>query len=255
MRRSIQAKPFLLGSMLGILVLGTGVGVAGAQELADRYHVPSQVGPTVSVATLRVPEKAWKHFDKAQEAEKHDNLAESDRETQKAIEIAPNFAAAHLLRATSMVRQRCFDAAIDNVREARRAEPNLKWAAVVLASAYNGLHRYTDAQFVLRGASGLEAESWQAYYEAARAATGLKDIEAALHASAQALALAPENFADARLVRTNALTVAHRWSEAEAEMEIYLSKGVQAHRAEVLALREEVKRRERDEDLQKMASR
>jgi len=255
MRVSIRFKAAVVS---GILLAAAGVAgeAALAQQLAERVNLPSSIGQVVSVATLRVPEKAWRHFEKAKDAAQHNRLAEMDRETRKALEIAPDFAAAYLLRANSELRSRAFEAAIADVKEARRVEPDALWAGVLLAGAYNGMHQYEDARLVLAGLRGMEAQSWQAAYERARAATGLLDIEGALHWSSVAMACAPEEFPDVRLVRTNALIRAGRWSEAQSQMELYLqSKGPLERRADVMEALENVKRMAREDELQKVASR
>lgn len=236
------------------IVLADGFGYA--QQIAQRLHMPSGVGSTVSVATLRIPERAWKHFAKAKVAAEHNRLAESERETSKAIEIAPDFAAAYLLRADSEVQAHSFAAAVANVKEARRVEPNLLWAGVVLAGAYNGLGQYEDAYRVLVDLHGTESQSWQAAHERARAAIGTRDLDGALRWSDVALHSAPDTFLDAHLVRANALILAHRWNDADTQMTTYLqSKVTLERRAEVSAALDIVRRRAREEELQKLASR
>jgi tetratricopeptide (TPR) repeat protein len=259
MRESIRFKAVFLGSVLGGVLVGV-VGVAsrsaGAQEMADHYRVPSGMSATVSVATLRIPEKAWAHFAKAKAAAEHHRLAESDRETDKALAIAPDFAQAYLLRASLEVQAHKFEAAIADAKEARRVEPDMMLSGIVLAGAYNGLQRYEEARLVLKGLHGLEAATWQAAYEGARAATGLNDIESGLRLSAAALKSAPANFPDVHLVRTNALLRAQRWSEAQEQMELYLqSKEPLERRPQVLAALQNVKRLAREEELQTVASR
>jgi tetratricopeptide (TPR) repeat protein len=201
---------------------------------------------TVSVATLRVPPQAWRHFNKAKSAGERNRLEEFERETARALEIAPEFAAAHLLRADMLVRAKRFAEAVDEVAAARRSDPGVMWAAVIQAGAYNGLHRYWDALSALdtrpdaRG--GIESESWQAMYERARAEIGLGNVESGLRWSAKALEAAPESFPDVHLVRANALLVAQRSNEAQTQMEMYLaSRGTQAHRDEVVAMRAQMR--------------
>jgi len=197
---------------------------------------------TVSVAALRVSREAWRHFDRAKSAVEHSRLEEFERETAKALEIAPEFAEAHLLRATVLVRAMRFPAAVDEVEAARRSDPDVIWAGVILAGAYNGMHRYDDALRVLNAQHGIESDSWQAKYERSRAEIGLGDVAAGLRWSARALDSAPEEFADVHLVRANALLLGRRWSEAQSQMAIYLgSKTPQVHRAQVLALRDVVR--------------
>ncbi len=255
MRSSSKYKAVVgAGVLSGAIFFASGR--AHGQQMVESFHAGSSIGPTVSVATLRIPEKAWKHFSKAKAAVEHNRLAESDRETEKAIALAPNFAEAYLLRADSEMQEHFYEAAIANVKEARRVEPNVMWSGVILAGAYNGLHRYVDARAVLSGLHGCEAETWQAAYEGARAATGLQETERALYLSALALDSAPESFTDARLVRTNALILARHWSDAQTQLEIYLQTKVpEGRRAQVLTALDKVKRSEHEEDLQKLASR
>jgi tetratricopeptide (TPR) repeat protein len=191
---------------------------------------------TVSVATLRVPDKAWKHFTRAESCLERNQAGEADSEALKAIEIAPNFAAAYLLRANLAMRAHNFAGAIESAMRALRLEAGLPTAGILLAGAYNSSARYRDAAVILENLRGSEAESWQASYERARAATGLHDADAALHWSLRALDTTPASFADVHLIRANALMLACRWSEAAAQMQAYLThEGPLTHRDQVLA--------------------
>ena len=151
---------------------------------------------TVSVASLRIPQKAWAHFERAKAAADRNRPAESERESAKALQIAPQFAEVYLLRASQQIRAHDFEGAVASAQSAQRAEPGVMWLNIVLAGAYNGLQRYGDALRALREARPDEADTWQAKYEAARAETGLGHVEEALRLSAEALNSAPEKFAD-----------------------------------------------------------
>jgi tetratricopeptide (TPR) repeat protein len=229
---------------LGWALLWAGlVGLAAGQSVEMRpvQHLLPGALPTVSVATLRMPEKAWTHFERARDAMQANRTEEFERETAKALEVAPNFAAVYLLRAIHEVSGHQFDTAIADVEQAQRAEPGVAWAGVILAGAYNGAHRWADAVVVLENLQGAEADTWQAGYERARAAIGRRDAEGALHWSEQAVAMAPANYAEVHLLRAHALSLAGRWPAAIAEMETYLATA-QPHRAEVLAMLEQARR-------------
>jgi len=186
------------------------------------------------VASLRIPQKAWAHFEKAKNAAERNRPAEAERESAKALEIAPRFAEVYLFRAMQQMRGHDFQAAMASAEAARQADPGGMWTNVVLAGAYNGMQRYVEARAALNTARQAEADTWQAKYEQARAEIGLGHVEEALRLSAEALDSAPETFADARLVRGNALLIAGRWGEAAAQMHLYLkSTAPQSHRAEV----------------------
>lgn len=248
-------RPLLLTSTLCVAA-GIVSPNAASQLTEQRARQPYLGSATVSVAALRIPEEAWKHFNKAKDALEHNRLADYERESLKAIAIAPRFADAFLLRATQQIRQHSYDAAIASVQAAQNAEPGVKWAAIILAGAYNGMERYADARVVLANLRGQEAESWQAKYELARLETGQRNIEAALHWSDAALQAAPPSFSEVHLVRSNSLIVAQRWSEAAAQLEIYLATpGPQSHRSEALASLESVRAQMRDQPVATVASR
>jgi len=195
--------------------------------------------PTVSVATLRIPEKAWMHFERAQDAMQANRTEQFDRETAKALEISPNFAEVYLLRAIHEVNGHQVEAAIADVERAQRAEPGAAWAGVILAGAYNSEHRWAEAVMTLENLHGAEVDTWQARYERTRAAIGSRDVEGALRWSEQAMAMAPANFAEVHLLRANALSLARRWPAAINEMETYLdAEPPQPRREAVLAMLE-----------------
>jgi len=223
-----------------VWLAAVGVGAVAGQrtEMAPVERLLPGALPTVSVASLRIPEKAWTHYEKAHDALQTNHLEEYDRETAKALQIAPAFAAVYLLRATHELSVHRFDVAIADVLAAQRIEPGTAWSGVLLASAYNGSRRFDDAAAILRNLAGAEADTWQAKYEWTRAAIGRGDVAAALRWSEMALDMAPEGCAEAHLLRANALNLAQRWPAAIAELEAYLDSGNPRHRAEVLALLE-----------------
>jgi tetratricopeptide (TPR) repeat protein len=229
-----------LGAWCGLLWVGL-VGVAAGQgvEMQPVEGLLPGALPTVSVASLRIPEKAWTHFDRAQEAMQANRTEEYERETAKALAIAPGFAEVYLLRAIHEVKEHRFEAAIEDVAQAQREEPGVGWAGVILAGAYNGAQRWADAALILERLQGAEADTWQARFERTRAALGRGDVAGALHWSEQAVSMAPASCPEVHLLRAHALSMARRWPAAIAEMEAYLAMDPpQARRKEVLALLE-----------------
>lgn len=224
--RLVQAV--VVASALALLVTPVNGQVAPAGR--QRYSGAA----TVSVATLKVPDQAWKHFEKARTLALKHEAAESERESAKALAIAPDFAAAHLMQASQQLVLHEFEAAIANVAAARKTDPDGQWAGVILVAAFNGLRRYDDATTELQALADSEASTWQAKYEAARTAIGRGDEEQALKLSAEALAGAPKSFSDAILVRTNALMLAHHWVEARECLAGYIAvSGTQTRKEQV----------------------
>jgi tetratricopeptide (TPR) repeat protein len=243
MRRMLRVgsiRPRAAAGCVLICLGAMGTGLAGQSRATQLLpHGPSGGPPTISVASLKIPEKAWIHYEKAREAAQENRIDAYERETRKALEIAPAFAEVYVLRASYELNLRRYDAAIADAVEARRIQPGVEWAGVVLAGAYNGAHRYVDASVIAENLHGSEAGTWQAKYERARAAIGRGDVEGAMRWSASAVATAPEDCAEVHLLRANALSMTRRWPAAIVELETYLDldKGPQ-HRAEVQVLLE-----------------
>lgn len=187
---------------------------------------------TVSVATLRIPPKAWEHFVKANAAANAKRVDEFERETTKALAIEPAFAEIYVLRAHWKVLTGQYDAAVADIVQAQRIQPDMFWAGLILAQAYNGAHRFHDAMVVLNNLHGSQADTWQAKYEMARAAIGLRDIELSLRWTGLAMAAAPEDFAEVHLLRANALLVANRWNDSVRELETYLETAKEKNKRE-----------------------
>ena len=106
--------------------------VAASAAAQVTEHAATRAFSPVSVATLSVPFKAWKHFDKARAAAKAQHQAECLAEIDKALAIAPRFAGAYLLRADREVVTGQFGAALQDSLTARQIEPTLLWSQVVL---------------------------------------------------------------------------------------------------------------------------
>ena len=252
MQAWIQARLFILSEVFSLTMCTS----LCSQQPAAKFSGDAGLGPTVSIASLRVPDKAWQHLAKAKALAEHNRPLEAETESRKALALAPNFTSAYLMCASAQVQEHHFELAIESVEGARRIEPDAMWARVLLASAYNGLKVYDKSLAVFSGMRGPEAETWQASYEHARAAIGLGDVSAAMHWSGVALATAPESYSDVHLLRANALTLAHHWSEAAEQMELYLKRrGATMHRAEVMAALEKTRLQVQQEDLSKVALR
>jgi len=196
-----------------------------------------QAHHTISAAELRIPEKARQHFEKARTASERKEPDTFARESAKALAVAPRYADVYLLRAAWELREGRYEAVLDTVAQARTIQSQLPWSAILIASALNQLHRYTEAVAELDRARSEEADSWQARYERARAETGRHDVGAALHWSELAVAAAPVGCTDARLVRANALQLAGQQTAVIAELETYLTLDRQGtRRTQVQAL-------------------
>lgn len=235
----------------GLLLSGVVTGLlatlpASAQSCQDSLHqgAARQTNSTVSAADLRIPHKAWQHFEKARAASEAGRADVFEREADLALAAAPAFTQVYLLRAARQLDAGQFNAAVATIAAARQIRPEIPWSGIVLASALAELHRYNEAAAEMDRVRGPEADSWQAKFERAREAIARRDVAGALHWSELALAASPAGCIDAHLLRANALQIAGRLAEAIAQMEAYLaSDRPLPQRAEVLQVLEHTRAR------------
>ena len=207
-----------------LLLLSAPFGRAQGCAGHARDTVFQQQSHVVSARALLIPPKAWRFFENARSAVERGQPEIADRETARALALAPRFAEVYLLRAVEQLHAGRAEAAIENVAIARGIEADLPWSSVVVASALNQLRRYDQVLVELEHARGAEVLSWQFAYERARAETGRHNLAAALHWSELAVGAAPPGCTEARLVHANALHLAGRQTEVVAELEAYLAE-------------------------------
>ena len=197
---------------------------ASAQSCQDQLRAVAQrqSKATVSVAALQIPAKAWDHYAKARQAAETNNPALFDRETDLALKAAPHFADVYILRASTQVLARHYDAAIADIAQARLLDPDIPWSGIILTSALTGLGRYTDAVAESERIHTSDAGRWQWAFERTRAEIGRGNAPAALHFSELTLAAAPSGCAETHLLRANALQLADRKADAILEYQTYL---------------------------------
>ena len=235
---------------LSLIVAGT-----TASHCALGQDTSHRAAITVSAASLRVPQKARKHYNQAREAALHNLKEVCMAELQKALEIDADFADVYLLRAIQETGAHQYEAALADATTAVAKDPVISWARIVMAEAYNGMGRYREANQILLNLRGQDADAWQAKFEMTRSAIGRGDIEAALRMSEITLKVVPERRIDVHLLRANALQMAHRREEAMVQLELYLgSSEPQPQRAVVLATLEDTRKIAAREDTEIAAS-
>ena len=211
-------------------------GVAGLQEATQRVDLDSLgrndvslriAGPvnndsgaaTVSLYELRVPEKAKKEYEKAEEAFKKQKLDEARQHCDKALKASPTYSRALSLGALLDVLANHLDAAQEKAEQAVKSDPGYGMGYVVLGAIYNSVQRYNDAAQTLEHALPLVPNSWQAHFELSRALLGKGEYHEALAQIDRTLQSAPDNYAPAHLVRAHVLLGLKSYSEAVTELE------------------------------------
>ena len=195
--------------------------MAGAREAQ-----PGDAGnrDTVSVAQMKIPDKARDAFHKAQKAFEKQKMEDTLKEVQEALAIAPKFADALTLRALVKLDEQKTDDAIIDLESAVQDDNNYAMAYMVLGSAYNAKQRFDDALRVLDRGVTLQGNAWQGYFEMAKAYLGKRDLTNAMKEVNRAGDLAPSDYAPVHLVRANIYLALSNFSDAMSELETYLQR-------------------------------
>jgi hypothetical protein len=133
---------------------------------------PGRSAEVVSVQQLRAPTRAQQIMLKATDAWTHNDLHQSRALAAQALKEQPDYAPGFTLLGMLDLQEGHPDEAIANLLHSLQLCANSPRTYLVLASAYNQLHRNTDALDALSVASKLVTASWQLHYETGRAYLG-----------------------------------------------------------------------------------
>jgi tetratricopeptide (TPR) repeat protein len=186
---------------------------------------------TISVAELKIPDKARNHLRKAQEAMQKQRTDEAWKEVSRSLEIAPRFAEALTARAVLRMDKGDMHTALDDLQAAITADENFPVAYVVMGAVYNFLDKFTDAERVIERAITLNPASWQAYFELGKAQLGKQEYEASVRNLNKAGDMAPKEYGPIHLVRAHAYLGLKNYPEAMSELEAYLERNPQSPNA------------------------
>ncbi|HYG99184.1 MAG TPA: tetratricopeptide repeat protein [Terriglobales bacterium] len=215
------------------------IATSGLSEARDRVRVdgadvtvtlrmPHVTGPdntqaTISVADMRVPDKARKQYKKAREALAKDKLDETRKYVAKALEIYPQYSDALTLRAITQLASKNLASAAEDLHAAIQYDPSNADAYVAMGALYNTTKRFEDALRVLDRGVALDPTSWHAYFEMARAQLGKSDFEAALRQSTKAEELLGQVYGPVYLVKGHALLGMKNYPAAVEAFEKFLA--------------------------------
>jgi tetratricopeptide (TPR) repeat protein len=193
---------------------------------------------TVSVAQMKVPEKARDAFKKAEKALAKHDIDEANKQCARALELFPKFPQALTLRGVLKLDGGQAEQALADLERAVEIDSGYAMGEIVLGATYNNLSRFNDAIRVLDRGVALAPASWQGYFELGRAYLGKSDFKAALRQLDKAAGLAPHDYAPLHLVRANLHLAQKNYPEAMNELEAYLQVDPQgaesAHARKVL---------------------
>lgn len=191
-------------------------------QIAAPVSDPS-AGATVSVASMKVPGKARKEFEKAQKAFYDNKLEEAKERVEKAISAYPYYAEALTLRGILKVDDNKYEEGEADLQNAIKFDPNYGMAYIAMGAALNQVAKFEDALRSLQRGVAISPDSWQGHFEMAKAFLGKGDFAAALKNVVRAEKL-EQNYPPLRLVKAHALLGLQQYDAAILELEGYLSK-------------------------------
>jgi len=219
------------------------VAVSGLEEARERIQMRgdlaminlvirgSQAAPTragnratVSVAEMKVPEKARDLLAKAQSALDKRKMQEADHYLVEALRVYPNFAEALTMRGLMDLDEKKLDDAAAILEKSIQADANYGMGYIVLGAVYNMQSRFDDAIRVLDRGLTLMPQSWQAMFELGKSELAKGNYESAMRRLNKAGDLAPQEYPPLHLAKAHALLGMKNFSEASSELEAYLEQ-------------------------------
>jgi tetratricopeptide (TPR) repeat protein len=189
---------------------------------------PPQSGDrlSVSVAQMKVPEKARKAFNKAQVAMDKQKTEEANKYVAEALELHPEYSEALTLRGILKLDSNQLQDALTDLQHAVKCDTNYATAYLALGAAYNALSQYDEALRILDRGVGLSPTSWQAYFEMGKAFLGKANYEASIRQLIKAENMQPK-YSLIHLVKAHALLGMKSYPAAMSELELYLEQNPQ----------------------------
>lgn len=177
---------------------------------------------TVSVAQMKVPDKARKLFQKADQAFQKQKFQQAREYVQKALQAFPAYAQALTLRGILNLQDNKLDDARTDLEQAIKDDASYGMGYVVLGTTYTLLKRFDDSVRTLERGIALSPSSWQGYFELSKAYLGKGQFPAAVRQIDKAAQLAPPDYSAIHLVRAHALLGVKDYNQAVAELEQFL---------------------------------
>lgn len=187
-------------------------------------QVAGRRNDTVSVQQLNIPEKAKEALHKAYEAWERNDIKQSRALAIRALQLHPYYGPALSLLGMLELQDGHPADAIIGLLQAVQYNPNSPRTYLALGSAYNELHKNTDALHALSIMATLLPDSWQLHYEVGRAYLGKARFEAAMEEFKHAQQLAPRELMVVHVGKAHALLGLHDYSGARAEFETVIRK-------------------------------
>jgi len=179
---------------------------------------------TISIAELKVPEKAKHLLEKAQSAQTKGHADEACKQVEEALLVAPDYAAALSFRAALKLSRNEAQSALDDLDHAVKADPTFAQAYMLLGATFNQMGRYDEALRSLDRSSMYDPKSWQCSYEMSKAWMGKHDYAHAIQQLNRAESLGAAKVAgQLHLLKGYAFMGQKQFDQARTELQAYLT--------------------------------
>jgi len=193
-------------------------------RLPINSNPPEGSSSSVSLSQMKVPGKARRMFEKAEEAFSKARIKEAFDFVEKALGAYPDYAKALTLRGILHMQQGDTKDAQPDLEKAVQLDYGDDLGFIALASLYNNEGQFDRAQMTLDHGMTLNPKSWQANLEMARSELGKKDYGAAVRSLDRAASFAPPVVTVTHLYRAQALVGLKDYKAAISELETYLNQ-------------------------------
>jgi tetratricopeptide (TPR) repeat protein len=177
--------------------------------------------PPAASVDARVPEGARKEYERGSAALARGKDEDGLRALRRAVELYPDFFAAHMLLASAHTKAGRLEEAEAALERAVKVDPRSAAALVSLGEVRRRLKKHDAAVEVLEAALKLEEASWQAHLALGRVYLDTEQVKKAAPHIGRALQLKPD-YPDSHLLAGNLLLKLGEPGRALAEYEEYL---------------------------------
>ncbi len=176
---------------------------------------------TVSAMQLRVPSKARKQIEKAEQRMLKQDFDGALKYIDESLKIYPDNSEAYRLRGLVSLTEGHADKAVDDLDHAVKLDSSNAMAHIILGAAFNALSKFKQAVVSITAALPIAPHAWQAQYELGKAYAGMGELKQAMAALDRAAAINPK-FPAIRYVRGAVLLQARQYAAAAHELKQYL---------------------------------
>jgi len=199
--------------------------VQGLNTVTLHLNAPSEHaqagGDTISVAALRVPDKARDLFRKAEDAFHKQNMAEAWKLAEKALVIAPTYSEALTMRGILRFAKGDAVGGAQDFQASIKSDSNYPLAYFAMGALQNTQGHFADAQRTLEQGLRVQPTAWQGYFELSKSMLGQSDYRTALKDIVKTENMGVK-YAPIYLVKAHALMGLKFYDEAATEFEHYL---------------------------------